>query len=249
MNHRGLYDIAGRVEFISGGYFLTKRGPYRLASGPAPRGAFVTISPQQVHFFPAAWALSWTSGDDEVRLEAAAALDIPASVVPALIEEVTRLFNERTFGWPNVMPSVAVARQLLQLLPQSPGWLLVGVGLAVEDVDRLLLANAPPAQVPGFAPNGAGGLYELLCERKPLEPGGVELGFDVLNIAHGQVEQSNLDFDLGSLGAYDGALNGDGLFPEFASARRAAQVLTNNAAVGSSCTLTPAQIVLYDATG
>jgi hypothetical protein len=230
------------VDFVCGGYFLTKRGPRERAF--RPQGSFVTISPEQVQFFPDTWAISWTQDSDEDRVERAAALDVPASALPDLVPAVTDLFD-KLFFWPNVIRSVAAARQLLQLLPATPGWLLIGFGVAADDVQDFLLRNAPPPQVPGFAPTGAGGVFKVLAERKPLEPGFNERGFDVLCIDYGMVLQSHLDFDLALTKAYADPLNAEGLLPDYSAARHAAEVLENNPVVGSPRTLTAARIVTY----
>ena len=231
------------MDFVCGGYFLTKRRPRERAF--RPQGTFVTISPERVQFFPDTWAISWATESDEDRVERAAALDIPASALPALIPQVTELF-ERLFFWPNVIRSVAAARELLHLLARTPGWLLIGFDVAPADVEDLLVRNAPAPQVPGFAPTRAGGVFETLSERKPLEPGFSERGFDVLCIGSGMVWHSHLDFDLALTKAYDGALNVDGLLPDYSSARRAAEVLTNNPAVGSPRPFIAARIVTYE---
>jgi hypothetical protein len=55
-----------RVKFICGGYYLTKRGPRERAF--RPQGGFVTISPEQVQFFPDTWAISWAKESDEDRV-------------------------------------------------------------------------------------------------------------------------------------------------------------------------------------
>jgi hypothetical protein len=89
-------------------------------------------------------------------------------------------------------------------------------------------------------------VFETLAERKPLEPGFSERGFDVLCIDYGMVLQSHLDFDLALTKAYAGPLNADGLLPDYSAARRAAEVLTNNDAVGSPRTLIAARIVSYE---
>ena len=238
------------MEFICGGYFLTKRGPHRAydrATLGQP-GNFVTLSPERVYFFPDSWALSWVSESETTRAEATTALGILASSLPTLIPQVTRAFEE-LFFWPNVIPTVSAARQLLQMVPPSPGWLVVGFGVAEDDVATLLERNEPPAQKPGFAPTGSGGVFQVLANRKPLEPGFVELGFDVLEISYGMLWHSCLDLDLAATEAYDGALNANGLLPDYAAATHAARVLMNQLHPANPGIVTAAQIVHYDSEG
>jgi len=235
------------VEFICGGYFLTKRGPHRTyeRANLGQPGNFVTLSPERVYFFPDSWALSWVSESETTRAEVTTALGIPASSLPALIPQVTGAFEE-LFFWPNVIPTVSAARQLLQMVPPSPGWLIVGFGVAEDDVAGLLERNAPPAQKPGLAPTGSGGVFEVLANRQPLEPGFVELGFDVLEISYGMLWHTCLDFDLAATEAYEGALNANGLLPESAAATHAARVLMNQLHPANPLIVTAAQIVHYD---
>lgn len=235
------------MEFICGGYFLTKRGPHRTyeRANLGQPGNFVTLSPERVYFFPDSWALSWVSESETTRAEVTTALGIPASSLPALIPQVTGAFEE-LFFWPNVIPTVSAARQLLQMVPPSPGWLIVGFGVAEDDVAGLLERNAPPAQKPGLAPTGSGGVFEVLANRQPLEPGFVELGFDVLEISYGMLWHTCLDFDLAATEAYEGALNANGLLPESAAATHAARVLMNQLHPANPLIVTAAQIVHYD---
>ena len=130
------------MDFICGGYFLTKPGP----------GSVITLSPEQAHFFPDSWAISWTTHSDATRAENAAALGIPASTLPAVIQQVTDAFED-LFFWPNVIPSVSYARRLLQMVPHSSDWLIVGFGVSDEGARSLLASNAPLPHQPGFAPS------------------------------------------------------------------------------------------------
>lgn len=132
-------------------------------------------------------------------------------------------------------------------MPPSPGWLVVGFAVTGEDVEGLVVSNAAEPQKPGFAPTASGGVFGMLAKRKPLEPGFLELGFDVLDIIAGMVWHTNLDFDLTRAGAYDGMLNADGLLPDYAAARRATEVLANQRGVDTPGKLTAAKIVSYDA--
>jgi hypothetical protein len=185
------------------------------------------------------------SENEATRVETAAALGIPASTLPAVIPQVTGAFGE-LFFWPNVIPSVSAARQLLQMVPPSPGWLIVGFGVTELEVAGVLERNAPPPQIPGFAPVGASGVFEVLAKQQLLEPGFVELGFDVLEISYGLLSHTCLDFDLASTKAYDGELNADGLLPNYAAAEHAARVLTKHLDPANPDALTVAKIVCYE---
>ena len=88
------------------------------------------------------------------------------------------------------------------MVPPSADWLIVGFGVGEDEVAGLLERNAPPAQKPGFAPTGSGGVFEVLAKRQPPERGFVELGFDALEISHGMLWHTCLDFDLSGTKAY-----------------------------------------------
>jgi hypothetical protein len=210
------------MDFFCGGYFLTKR----------TRRSLVTLSPQQASFFPDVWAVSWTGESMEARAAAAAALDIPAADLPVLIAKVTQRHREEgTFLWPNVIASVSAARKLLALVTPTPGWLLLGIG--VEETEAAsLLTRGPVPRV------GVGGVLPMLGARAPLEPGFRELGYDLIELVSGQIENDQHDFDVRQ------PLNADGLFTDYDSAERVA------AALGSgpdfSHRLAIAKVVAYD---
>jgi hypothetical protein len=221
------------VDYICGGYFLTK------SDCPV-----LTLSPEHATFFPDSWAISWCSGDEGARLRSAAVLGIPSSALPRLVPRVTAAFDE-LFFWPNVIPSVDAARALLQFLPASKGWTLLAFGVSGEDAATLMARNAPPPPQPGYAPVGSTGIYATLQKGKPLEPGGVELGFDTLEIGFGLLWHTSLDFDLGATDLA-GTTIAHGLLPDYASAARAAHALTSRLAPNNPGTVTAAQIVRYD---
>jgi hypothetical protein len=69
----------------------------------------------------------------------------------------------------------------------------------------------------------------MLQKGKPLEPGGVELGFDILEIGYGLLWHTALDFDLGATG-FAGTTNAHGFLPDYTSAAIAAHALTSRLA-------------------
>jgi hypothetical protein len=219
------------VDFICGGYFLTKSDA-------------LTLSPEHATFFPDSWTISWSSDDDETRSRDAPSLGIPSSALPELVPRATAAFDE-LFFWPNVIASVDAARALLRFLPASNGWTLLAFAVTGEDAAKLVARNAPPPPHPGYAPAGGTGIYTMLQTGKLLEPGGVELGFDVLEIGYGLLWHTSLDFDLTAT-AFARTANTHGLLPDYASAALAAQVLTSRLAPSNPGTVTAAKIVRYD---
>jgi hypothetical protein len=89
-------------------------------------------------------------------------------------------------------------------------------------------------------------VFDVLARRQPLEAGFVELGFDVLEISHGLVWHTSLDFDLRGSKAYEGALNGNGLLPNYPAAQGAARLLASHLGRANPGTVIPALIVRYD---
>jgi len=226
------------MEYVCGGYFLTKRSGCRV-----PGTNFVTLSPNHTYFFPDSWAISWVGETDIERFHCATALGIPESTLPSLIARVTSEFDAGTFGWPNVMPTLAATQTMLRLLPWSPEWLLLAFGIAGDDLGGVLAANAPPPTRPGFAPTGAGGIFEVLSRRVPLEPGFDPIGFDALQISFGFVDETIMDYQLPAIG-YNGAVTTDGLLPDYEAAR------TVGALLGTpDRAFTAAIIVSYDPYG
>ncbi len=131
--------MVSHMEWISGGYYLTKRTSCRN-----PGTNFVTLSPDDAYFFPDSWAIAWCNEEDAARAHCATALGISESALPTLIPQITELF-EKLFGWPNVMPSTDAAQAMLRLLPPSDGWLLLGVG--IPSWERVSISKSPSRSV------------------------------------------------------------------------------------------------------
>src|SRR5438552_17756366 len=75
-----------RMDFVCGGYFLTKPGSERGGRAPPAR---ISLSKDYACFFPDDWALSWVQDSDEGRESHAAPLGIPPEELRSLIPRVT----------------------------------------------------------------------------------------------------------------------------------------------------------------
>ena len=167
-------------EFIAGGYFLSRhvgpdwtRTPMRrvtLAHNHTPR-----------RFFPDSWTLSWTSGDGEDRIAAAAEWGIDAGDLDDVTAWADGAFNVAFGAW-YVFFTLDTARAAAHTwLARAPDVELWGVGLRRDLVPGYCAATAPPLPVPGYAPMGSSGTHFATCSRgAPLAAGGSPLGFEVL---------------------------------------------------------------------
>lgn len=153
-------------SYLFGGYLVTQRVPRReWMSAELLPAELLTASPCIASFVPDTWALDWASSEEE-RQRAANALGLTASMVAALLSHVTDGFNEGKFGWPNVVTSGDALTDLFDLLPQSGGWFVLGLGLRQSHVAEFLQNNAPSEGL------GAGAVYEVVAKRSSLPPGG-----------------------------------------------------------------------------
>jgi hypothetical protein len=86
--------------------------------------------------------------------------------------------------WPHCLTSRAAANALLEILPASHEWVVLGVGLMGETADALIAELGAPT-LKGSAPS-------LALQRAPMPEGGEFLGFDL--------REMNSEYELGCSG-------------------------------------------------
>ncbi len=101
------------------------------------------------------------------------AFGIDGARLPLLREWANATLHQQ-WGWPGIFYTPAAAREFWQLAqPQQPV-ILLGLATPSAYVDALL-RSAPDTAQPG-------GLAHMLAQRQPPEPGGVALGFELLQL-------------------------------------------------------------------
>lgn len=203
-------------QFISAGYVITRLAA-PLPSHPASLGIPVHILSLSSdlapfvpgpRFIPDSWALRWvTNGDvEDKQREACLEFGIDPRALSELKTWVTERFDAHEFGWTHIFFSITAARDFAQrFLPKYPDAVLLGIGVATTLVSEFLTMHVPD---PG---SGSWGYYEALRSGKPLAPGGVLLGFEVVGLGLGglyswldnhwhEIARENLGIQTGKFG-------------------------------------------------
>jgi hypothetical protein len=170
-----------RPPTAAGGYFLTAdvERP-RYASAELLPARLLSLSACICSFTPDLWAVEWAKVSPDDRASEARKRGIEASQLPELIGWATQQINSGGLGWPCVFWSVADARRFAdRFLRRADGLRLLGIGLPVSDVEHFLAEENPGPSV------GIPGVYKAVGGRAALEPGGTELGWEVLCYDHG----------------------------------------------------------------
>ena len=98
-----MYEVQ-ESQFLSAGYFLarpSKRGPHTSAKLIPKRT--LSASTCICDFFPASWAIRWSSDDQHQRERSAATFAISPVEIDTIINWATSSF-QKIFGWPNSTP-------------------------------------------------------------------------------------------------------------------------------------------------
>lgn len=168
-------------ELICGGYFLVVPSPapdwtpQELVSSPV-----VSLSDCICPSISALWASRWVDRSEEDRRREAAAFGVGAGELPALLDWFDDSM-EAAMGWPNVFRSVWAARWFARrFLGGGSDTFLVGIGVRDEDGTRLLREASPRRE-----DEAPGGILQMVAAGLPPEPGGEELGWEVLGFDHG----------------------------------------------------------------
>jgi hypothetical protein len=140
------------------GYMLLK--PHALKGGRRP--AAISVSADFCDTVPGPWCLSWTSPGPRPA-------DFSAEEVTALTRFAEPAFKTK-WGWPDLILDQSWAYEIHQNWTRAKGYRLYAIASRTEDVQLIIQATRPPAQLPGYAPMGEMGIYtgasraELMAE-------------------------------------------------------------------------------------
>ncbi len=158
---------------VAGGYVLTR-------PVPAPDYGEPGLLPESIRTVSGCLARLgfeywWSEGN------AADAVDF--GVGPDQIDQLVAWYRERfekDLGAPNIAFSTAVIREFLDTFVANPDDLIIlGCGLTSRDAERILASFPTPENM------GEYGVRAMLERKQPLEPGGAELGYEVLSYEYG----------------------------------------------------------------
>ena len=161
----------------SAGFLLARR----RTDAPGDSLAQLSLSPCIGFFLPGGWCYDWIEGPDE---DARTFAGLTPEQYKSLMDEV-REGTGSVFGYDNVIFARDAAEGLLQRYAGAGGFRMVEAALDEADAEQYLQMAAPAPTVPGYAPSGAGGLFEKLLRREPVQPDAVLLGFEPLNYTVG----------------------------------------------------------------
>jgi hypothetical protein len=176
---------------------LTAAGFLLIKPFPRPDWGSKRLLPQEIISasdclgpqFPDAYAIKWTSDSEENRAKGFDSVGLPPDRRTAATEWATENF-QKSFGWTGVFYSLQEAEKAKALFfPKDSNILLIGLGLPTEFTADFLEYAAPPPTKEGYAPMGASGWFEVVQKLQPL-PEGQFLGFELLNVEHGNVSHS-----------------------------------------------------------
>ena len=173
---------------MAAGYLLVRAVP-RPSGSPAellpPRvlSACTCICPQ----FPGTSAIDWVTVSDDQR-----AHDFDAiGLAPELRLEARRWATsefERSIGWPGIFlraEDALGARR--RFFAQADAPRAIGLGLPEARIDAFIEEATPPPPEPGYSPQGESGFLQVVRRREPLAAGHRPLGFELLEVAAGQI--------------------------------------------------------------
>ena len=140
--------------------------------------------------FPGPYAISWCKTPDGDRASLLASVGVPQELHAGAIEWATSAFGD-AFGWPGVFYTADAARGAkAQFLAAAESVKVIGLGLPEEFAIEFVSEATPPTSPPGYAPNGESGYLECVKRTNELPPGGRTLGFEILNLQLGMLEDS-----------------------------------------------------------
>ncbi len=160
-----------RDHTLSCGYVLIR--PYRHTDEMLLYSVATNDDEERPVAIPGRWALSIKGYTLDERRRMALRDDVPAEVVPAVVDWITPQVWEE-FLWPHIFLSLATARAFVRAFPTlTADCVLLGMGLDARSREDYLTA----------AENIYSGTVKLLDEvPQPLAEGGVLRGIDVLGL-------------------------------------------------------------------
>ena len=209
------------MEFIIGGYYLiqaTESKKWRNEEFFPP--IIWSASHHICEIYPDSWILPWVLDDHSAkkREHNQEILNLDDEAFHALQVEFNDLFNKDEFGFPNVFPSLAVARNFHgRYLKHLSNIKLLSISLADEYWEEFIQETEPGESM------GEHGIRLKLRSRYSVEPEAMFKGFDILGYDHGQFCSyicNSLQDDYSQ--KFGVSLNQNGFIENYEDARKAA---------------------------
>jgi hypothetical protein len=170
-------------RYVCGGYSIVKTannsGPVdfcEICKATLPPGEIVTMSTCLTVTLPNAWAYEWVDMADEERKRRAQIWGLGDSHLNEFIKWTTEALRAGEIGYPNAIPTLNTARDLLRRFAISNnGSKLLGLGLR-RDNAASFVAQWIPLQENEFLP----AIPEAISKGLALDPSGQVIGYEVL---------------------------------------------------------------------
>ena len=175
-------------RYVAAGYLLVRPVPRPSRSSaellPAQiLSACTCLCPQ----FPGVHSIEWVRASEDERARDFEAVGLAPELRLEARHWATSEF-ERSLGWPGMFLRTedALAARSRFFAPASAP---VALGLALPEarLDAFLAEASPPPPAPGYAPQGESGFLTVARRREPLAAGHRPLGFELLELAAGQI--------------------------------------------------------------
>lgn len=138
---------------------------------------------------PGPYAISWSSTSAKQRGSDFEEIGVRTEQRQSALEWATSALDTE-FSWPGVFLTLAAARNALsRFFAAEPDMRLIGLGLP-DAVAEEFITEATPPPTAGSAPESVSGYLAVANRGDVLPPGGVHLGYELLDLEYGQLAHS-----------------------------------------------------------
>lgn len=164
-------------QYYAAGYTILREGSRKeWQDAQLLPSTLLSLSDHVAHRFHLWW--SWDTGFDKETID-----DFGIKNAREFAAWAVKITKENNIGFPLVFDGLDQPRQIInRFIPNKQGLHLVGIGLHKDWADYHWLGSGP-----GFDPevDETHGIDKMVVQQKPLLPGSVPLGFEVVSIHFG----------------------------------------------------------------
>ena len=195
------------ADYVAGGYFVTiyaNRDQFcsfidgtQLASAKFLPTRFLSASKEASHRIPDDGAMPYDKTDAERQQSEVLRAGGNLETVRRIAKWVDAHWKSRELEFMDLFTSVGLAREFLHaFFPQNHDLALIGVALHKDKINEFLEAGKEdnrahigmPTGKPWEEGDDGYGVYNTILRKKPLEPGGEVLGFELLGYSYGDFD-------------------------------------------------------------
>ena len=170
-------------RYVCGGYFIAKpannSGPVdfcEICKAQLPAGDIVTLSTCLTVTLPHNWSYEWVDTADEERKRRGEIWGLRDTDLTEFIEWTTETLHTGEIGYPNVLLTLEIARDLLHRFPISrDGWNLLGLGLRRDNAASFVAEYGPLKENERLPP-----IADAISKEMTFDASGEVIGYEVL---------------------------------------------------------------------